>query len=781
MEIFKRRPFMLCCAIFIFVYALLFFFRKEIKLGVMIACASALAVILFLFAVKKIPKKSSVTFGVCCLAIFFTLIASVESYLCFDVYLDAKRDYQGEESYIELTVTSIQSSSQFESSYYAKLGSINGNGAKGKAYVSIDASSDFKVGDKIRLVAESIPLQDACQTDNDFYFLLSDGIRYAFTVSEDQLAKASVIDQGHFPLKIFISSVRKTLCRELENNIGGNAGKLSSALLLGESVSLSSEIKRDFSRSGIFHMLALSGLHLAIVTGFIDFILRKARIPKLARTCIMPLIIFIYLAITSFNPSTVRAAIMLCAVYLTFIVSMPSDSLTVLFFTGFAILLFSPTSIVDLGFLMSFTATFGVVIVSVYLNEKRSEKIRHKRDDHGSGFIKASKRIFEKVATALLITVSANTAILFLNYLSFKELSLVFPLTNLLFSPLVTLQLVFSFLTLTFAKIPFLNIIPSFAAELTGNALIRGVSFFSDIRNVTVSLSYGFSPYVIFSMTLATALLLVIRLKRKYLVLLPTFIATAVFAICLGITLHNGKAASDMIYLKSKDNDFLIIASNQDTVICDFSNGTYSNINNAYTAAKENCATEIGTFIMTHYHNKHTVSVSRLLSNAKVRRIALPYPENEESYAIFISVVSIAELHGTEVYVYNYGDPLTFFGHGTLSISEPSYLERSVQPSFCAEYSFGDGSALYVGSSYPEANKNTYREKLANKNFIIYGTHGPLPKIPFDFPDEDRISSVIFSEEEIFKLSYIKDSQSLPCGEIRFDCEYKKLEFKRQK
>ena len=78
-----------------------------------------------------------------------------------------------------------------------------------------------------------------------------------------------------YDIKTKLSSLNRTLGNKIRKLIDGQAGELVSAITLGDRSGLSYETSRDFRRAGAMHLLALSGLHMAIVMGICDFILKK--------------------------------------------------------------------------------------------------------------------------------------------------------------------------------------------------------------------------------------------------------------------------------------------------------------------------------------------------------------------------------------------------------------------------------------------------------------------------------------------------------------------------
>ena len=775
MEIFRRRPFMLCCTVFIALSAASFFISGAVKLVIFTVALLSLALISVMFALKAIKKEHYAHFAVMLVDLFMAAIAALESFLYFDVYLRTSVESDGELVLVEATVTDAEGDYDYECTYYMRLHKLGDSKISGKAYVKLDYYYPLSIGDRVTLFATQSSLKDVCESDTEYYSKLADGIRFAFC-AEEESSELTLISTDNAPIISFIEKTRNKLCGILEDSVDGESGRLSSAILLGDRYALSNETRRDFSRAGIYHLLALSGLHLTVLTGIVDFILRKLRVHKLVRASVMPFLIFAYLALTGFSLPTLRAAIMLTAVYVTFILAMPSDTQTVLFFTGFLIILCSPQSVTDVGFWMSFLATFGVITVSSAIYSQKDKRIARKKDHGSNSFVKLAKRALIKLVTSLLITFAANLAIMFLVWICFGEISLATPITNLIFSPLVMIHLVLSFAVLIFSPIPIMSSAAAFLAGITGKTVLRGISFVSHLKGVSLSLKYDFSGYIIIALTVTLAILLIIKLKRKLLIALSPIVATLAYAVCLSVTLYLGANESELVYLRAKENEALVITSNDYTVICDISSGNYKALSEAWRVAKSEGATELEALVLTHYHKAHRVSVNRLASNAIVRRIALPYPKTEEEYYVLADICRYAQKKDIKITLYEFGDELRLFGDGILTVNAPLYLDRSVQPTFTAEYSYGDESAIYISSSYGEADDSLAFDGM---DYLIFGTHGPIPKQTYLINGEVSAASILFADEELLSFARIENVDALAEAELVFGCEYKKFTLRK--
>ena len=140
----------------------------------------------------------------------------------------------------------------------------------------------------------------------------------------------------------------------------------SSSLLLGIIFGIKEQMPKDFSNnlktSGVFHVIAASGMNVTLIGGFIStffafFLKRQIAI------CLSILGIMFYAVLAGLEPSIIRASIMGILVFSAQILGRQTLAINGLFLAGFTMLLVDPTLISDIGFQLSFVATLGLVLI----------------------------------------------------------------------------------------------------------------------------------------------------------------------------------------------------------------------------------------------------------------------------------------------------------------------------------------------------------------------------------------------------------------------------------
>lgn len=142
------------------------------------------------------------------------------------------------------------------------------------------------------------------------------------------------------------------------------------AVVLGSRTDLPDEQYELFQQLGIQHLLAVSGMHLALLTGMFSLLLKRLfRSDRLRILFSMAFVLF-YMLLTGMSPSVSRAGIMLLLSFLAQLVSRRADAAVSLAAAVLLMLLYNPFLARNTGFLFSVFSTIGVRILAGPLSEK---------------------------------------------------------------------------------------------------------------------------------------------------------------------------------------------------------------------------------------------------------------------------------------------------------------------------------------------------------------------------------------------------------------------------
>lgn len=148
------------------------------------------------------------------------------------------------------------------------------------------------------------------------------------------------------------------------------AGATVLAMVAGSRSGMSPSLREDYSRTGLSHLLAVSGLHLGIVLMVVSVLLRPLYLVHRGHrvaALISIVAIWLFASMSGMSPSVVRAAVMLSILQLSLLSSANYSSLNALAVTIFAMLVFRPNYLFDISFQLSVMAVFGIVAWGVPL------------------------------------------------------------------------------------------------------------------------------------------------------------------------------------------------------------------------------------------------------------------------------------------------------------------------------------------------------------------------------------------------------------------------------
>lgn len=226
-------------------------------------------------------------------------------------------------------------------------------------------SPDIKEGDILLIHTDLERIKNKNnpgEFDVKSYWTNKDIYRIGF-VSENDFKYISTIELSWFD-RIF-KKIRNSLNQQLKLILTGEELGVASALLLGDKELLSNETRNSFSNAGAMHVLAVSGLHVGIVLTILMFLLARLTrfISKKNATIIAIIIIWVYAGTTGFSPSVMRASFMFSTIALGQISGRNNNSMNVLMFSAFVLLIFNPLWIYDIGFQLSYLAMVGIFLL----------------------------------------------------------------------------------------------------------------------------------------------------------------------------------------------------------------------------------------------------------------------------------------------------------------------------------------------------------------------------------------------------------------------------------
>ncbi len=140
-----------------------------------------------------------------------------------------------------------------------------------------------------------------------------------------------------------------------------------SAMVAGDRTYLTHELRVGFERTGSFHMLVVSGLHLAILAGCVFWITRRLRLPRAPATFLTIFASFAYALFTGFATPVRRSLLMITLYLLGRLVYRERSPMNTIGFAALCLLALSPRSLLDASLQMTLLAVVAIAGIAAPL------------------------------------------------------------------------------------------------------------------------------------------------------------------------------------------------------------------------------------------------------------------------------------------------------------------------------------------------------------------------------------------------------------------------------
>ena len=488
------------------------------------------------------------------------------------------------------------------------------------------------------------------------------------------------------------------------------------ALTTGDKSALPPGMYSAFQRSGISHVIAVSGLHMGVIAGLLAFLLgKRSRLSVLLGISFM----FFFAALAGNTPSALRAAFMSSLLLIAPLVGREPDKATTLSAALLLVLLPCPYTAASASLQLSFGAVAGIYLITQTLGSQWLEAIP-KWDGPVSGLLRKAL-IF--LAGSLSVTVGALLFTTPQAALCFHTVSLVGPFTNLLtlwaVSGAFLGGLASALLGLAF---PPLGVALGWLTAWLGRWIIFVARSIAQLPFASISLLSG---YLLLWFILAYGILLLWLAGRRY---IRPAIPAAALLLSLGAALFTvlwpsytgaltvtaldvGQGSSTLFY--SKGHSVLVDCGGN-------SSDDPGDIAADYLQALG--SSHLDALILTHYHTDHACGVPELLSRLDVSLLILPDVTPEEP--LRREIIDLAKQSGCKVWLLS-DDSHFSFGNADLSIYAPLGDGGANEEGLSLVCTVGDFDVLITGDMNDVVERRIVRYKsLPDIELLVVGHHG---------------------------------------------------------
>jgi len=734
MKAIKMRPFAFSCCLFLLSSFLLFFVPLWVKITALSA-ASVSAIILLL-----VRKKGgfSVTY-----LIMPLIISSALSIGYFSLTVNNILSYDGAQCETEFIILDNASLTEDSSSYTVLVTRINGNKAHFKARLYFPSAFDLQNFSSHKADLSFSRLDYKQNGVDTKYSFISDGIYLSAFSKEDISTVSNKIRL--FP-DYYFKKANLLLSSLFDSHLSGEENGLIQALILGNRHKLSDSTTSSFRRLGLSHMLAVSGMHLSILIGSIGLLLEKTRLGKRKQYLLMIFITLFYAGITGFSPSVKRAAIMLILYYAFFLVSKSNDSITSLCASAALICLLSPSSLFDIGLWLSFFSTYGILAAATPIGNKLAS--------YFGSLDGVLPKLLLKLLSALLYSIIPVAFSLPVTWLSFGELALMSPFSNLLFTPILLCIMYISPVLLVLAAFPYLSTALALISSFSASLMLYLSDTLADNAPI-ISLKYAFVPYTVVFLIVCFVAIALTPTKKRGLYLIPIAMVPLVF--CIGIPISN-KASFDtqkIVYTTTKEGDSFLVISQNKGLICDISGMSPYNASSCKYYLNERCLTSLEAYIITDYTADGRDTLEWLSSAAPIQKLYLPKTTTRDDGLLMEIFLEYAAKNGIEAILYEpyRADPIDF--HGVkLDIRVLSPEIPNSPASVSVSLATKDKTFNYIGlGCYTETvGKKHLTDLFSKSDNFIFGSYGKEKSLPVTTLFHQINKTLFFPSMDVFNV-----------------------------
>lgn len=204
-------------------------------------------------------------------------------------------------------------------------------------------------------------------------FLRRQGISGRTYVADNRWKVRAMADE-EVPLRLRMARYRQGLSAQYFSHLESEEAAIVAAMSLGDKRSLAAAQRQSFSATGVSHVLALSGLHLGILFSLYSllFVNRlRSRRGRVLASLLGVALLWGFALLVGFPLSLVRATVMFTLWQLSVVLYSDRNSLNNLALAALLILLFSPASLFDIGFQLSFTSVFFILFLMPHVPRPR--------------------------------------------------------------------------------------------------------------------------------------------------------------------------------------------------------------------------------------------------------------------------------------------------------------------------------------------------------------------------------------------------------------------------
>ena len=514
-------------------------------------------------------------------------------------------------------------------------------------------------------------------------------------------------------LKYLPKYLGNTLRDKINEIFPEDASPFMLALLTGDKSEYygDDKLSTSMSISGLAHVVAVSGMHVAFLVGFLQMVMGRNRRSSLV--CIA--LIWAFVIMVGAPPSSVRAAVMQTMLLTAYLFMRENDNITTLSFAMALILAFNPFACGSISLQLSFAAMAGILIFTQPVYNWLAENVFTAKG--------RLRRLCTYVSGAIAGSLAATVFTVPIIAINFGYVSVLSMLANILCLWCISLLFCGGYVICAIGFI-----LPSAAKVLAGiiSCLVRYIALVVKwIAKIPIAAVYVENKlvWVWLAVTYAAFALYIIFKRRKK---ISAFVPIGITVLGFAALLLSMKAAmlndnGTIAVMDVGNGQSIALTSHENSVVIDCGSGGIAEnpgfIMSGYLHA--NGRSSIDYLVLTHLHTDHAKGVCRLMNSITVKNLILP-ADAEKDNGLLDEIIAAAEENGVNIILIN-NDRDISCGDINLNI----YLLESNEHSLIISAEIKDYTVLVTGDAEMKAERELVEKKdLSDTDLYVVGHHG---------------------------------------------------------
>ncbi len=414
-------------------------------------------------------------------------------------------------------------------------------------------------------------------------------------------------------LTSYVYPVRHAASLALDSLIGGAEGNFLKGLLLGERADIPLEVKNEFINAGVMHILAVSGLHVAIVAMILIILFQILRVPEKIGFILTIVALCYYNFLTGSTASVTRSVVMASVHLGGKLLDRKSDIYNSLAVSAILILLVDAKQLFQAGFQLSYAAVLSLVYLYPkvhFLGRLIPQKVR-------------DKTVSKWVVAALSVSLAAGLGTLPFTAYYFGKISVISFIANLIAVPLSNVILAVGMLTLAvWFIVPWLGFIYAQSTLVLTTVFLRLVAAFGNFSLAYIPARFTITSSLLFYVVMTLLFGLENSRLRKYSLVALLFIG--MIAIWYPFAFGSGQTLSvtmidvgegDSFFLEFPDGKNLLIDCGPKTTLTD------AGVRFLQPFLKWKGINHVDGVLLTHPHSDHIGGLPSLLRSITIGNV----------------------------------------------------------------------------------------------------------------------------------------------------------------